>query len=497
MHPSIYEDIHPVGSGPGKLYGLPKVHKPGVPLRPILAAYNTAAYKSAKFLVPLLEPLTSNRFTVKNSFEFHQSVSSLTPPPSAYMCSFDVTSLFTNIPLVETIDIICDTVFSDGTEVFHNFTKIDFKTFLTLAVSDPLFIFDGTFYTQRDGVAMGSPLGPTFANIFLSHHEERWLSNCPPAFKPFCYYRYVDDTFAVFKDKSDSDSFLQYLNSQHPNISFTIEPEINHTLPFLDSSISLVNGSFISGVYRKKTFTGLGTNYFSNTYHPFKLNAVRTLIHRAYHLSSSFFIFHSELQFLSNFFSSNGYPLQLFERLTSQFLNKVNSPKPTVLTVPKLPFFFSAPYYNDQSSSQIQSLVSSLSTFYPQVQFYPSLSNPFTIGSFFNFKDRLPSELMSGVVYKFSCGGCNASYIGCTRQRFKARVCQHIGRSDRTNAILSSPSYSEPRNHSTTCNGEITSSNFSILDSSSSNLFTLESLYIKQQRPSLNNQSSSSTLYIV
>ena len=185
LHPSTYEDIHPVGSGPGILYGLPKVHKPGAPLRPILGAYNTAAYKCAKFLVPLLEPLTTNTYTVRNSYEFKNSICSLTGPSTAFMCSYDVTSLFTNIPLTETIDIICQTLFPTGSEIFHNFTKSDFNSFLTLVVSDPLFIFDGVYYTQSDGVAMGSPLGPTLANIFLSHHEKKWLDDCPLAFKPY------------------------------------------------------------------------------------------------------------------------------------------------------------------------------------------------------------------------------------------------------------------------------------------------------------------------
>ena len=254
-----------MGSGPGTLYGLPKVHKQGAPLRPILAAYNTAAYKCAQFLVPLLEPLTTNNFTVKNSYEFKQSVCSLSPPSTAFMCSYDVTSLFTNIPLAETIDIICNTIFPTGNEIFHNFNKTDFHSFLTLTVSDPLFVFDGVYYTQRDGVAMGSPLGPTLANVFLAHHENIWLADCPQSFKPSSYYRYVDDTFTVFSNKSHSDQFLQYLNSKHPNISFTMEPEIDHKLAFLDTSISLVNDTFVCGVFRKKTFTGLGASYYSNT----------------------------------------------------------------------------------------------------------------------------------------------------------------------------------------------------------------------------------------
>ena len=61
------------------------------------------------------------------------------------------------------------------------------------------FLFNGNFYDQVNGVAMGSPLGPLLANIFLSHHEKIWLDNCPSEFKPFFYRRYVDDSFILFQ----------------------------------------------------------------------------------------------------------------------------------------------------------------------------------------------------------------------------------------------------------------------------------------------------------
>ena len=130
------------------------------------------------------------------------------------------------------------------------------------------------------------------------------------------------------------------------------------------------------------------------------------------------------------------------------------------------------------------------------MHFLPSLSNPFTIGSLSLFKDALPKDLRSGVVYKFSCGGCDATYIGCTRQRFKARVCQHLGISDRTHNFLMRPVHSEPRNHSLQCSSLLTADQFSIIDQCSNSILTLESLHIKQAKPSLNLMSSSTPLLV-
>ena len=94
------------------------------------------------------------------------------------MTSFDISSLFTNVPLDETIDIIISKLFLNPTH-YLGFTCGQFKELFSLAVKNCHFLFNGHLYEQVDGVAMGSPLGPLFANIFLSSHERTWLDNCP------------------------------------------------------------------------------------------------------------------------------------------------------------------------------------------------------------------------------------------------------------------------------------------------------------------------------
>ena len=110
--------------------------------------------------------------------------------------------------------------------------KRHFIELLTLATTQTCFLFNECYYQQIDGVAMGSPLGPRLANMFMSEHEEIWLNNCPTTFKPVYYRRYIDDIIVLFKDKSHLALFQEYLNGQHPNIKFTSEEENNDTLPF-------------------------------------------------------------------------------------------------------------------------------------------------------------------------------------------------------------------------------------------------------------------------
>ena len=104
------------------------------------------------------------------------------------MASLDVESLFTNIPLEETIKNCVNDLFSNN---FYSgkLSRKDLYELLKLATTESSFIFDNKF--------LGSPLGPTLANTFLCHYEKIWLNECSSQFKPAVYKRYVDDIFVV------------------------------------------------------------------------------------------------------------------------------------------------------------------------------------------------------------------------------------------------------------------------------------------------------------
>ncbi|KAG1658491.1 hypothetical protein GQR58_022937 [Nymphon striatum] len=499
-----YRKLFASGTGPGILYGLPKIHKSNFsvnfPFRPIFAAYNTASYNIAKFLVPVLAPLTTNQFTIINSYSFSHEISDLKNAQSHVMASFDVESLFTNIPLHETIDICLNQLFKDTSSVL-NLTKDFFKELLRLAVLNTFFLFNDKFYEQIEGLGMGLPLGPTFANIFLSFHEKVWLEDCPPSFKPSFYRRYVDDTFLLFTNKLHIEPFLNYLNSKHPNIKFTSECESDNKINFLDLTIHKSNNSFHCSIYRKPTFTGLGTSFFSFTPLSFKLTAIKSLIHRAYHLCSNYTNIHIEFNFLQNFFKSNGYPILLVNKYINRFLRPIYTEIPLVHNVPKLPFYISLPFFGYQSEKLKSELLSILPKNYPHVDFHIILSNPFKLSSFFPFKDRISKSMSASVIYEFSCvlGSTPVSYIGSTKRQLYRRVAEHAGKSFRSNNPLSNPPHSSIRQHTNSCKCQITLSNFAIIGSAKSDieLRILESIHIYKKRPSLNDRLSSYPLAIL
>ena len=130
----------------------------------------------AKFSKLILEPLTTDAFTVKHSFYFAKEI--VDQQPDFFMCSLDVDSLFTNITVEETIEIYTSELFKES-ETVEGLSKSECKENLSLATKDSHFIFDGTLYKQTDGVAMGSPLSPTLTNVFLVYHEKKMTRTLP------------------------------------------------------------------------------------------------------------------------------------------------------------------------------------------------------------------------------------------------------------------------------------------------------------------------------
>ena len=138
------------------------------------------------------------------------------------------------------------------------------------------------------------------------------------------------------------------------------------------------------------------------------MNAIKTLLHRAYSLSSSYLSFHKELEFLKSFFLSNGFNSSLFHRTVKHFLDnifhsRVHPPPPTV---EKQKIYIVIPFLEYLTDKLDADLKKSLSKFYPQIDFNFVFKNTFKIGSFFYFKDRLPTPIRSSGAYKFTCPNC-------------------------------------------------------------------------------------------
>ena len=160
-----------------------------------------------------------------------------------------------------------------------------------MATKGQLFQFNGSLYEQIDGVAMGSPLGPLLANVFMSSIEEK--RDVEGKLPPY-YRRYVDDTFTVMPDLSTAKDFLNTLNHAHPAIKFTMEVEKDGMLPFLGTQLLNRAPRIETKVFVKPTNSGLLLHYHSHVDNRYKRGLLSTMLDRAYRLSSSWSYFTEE-----------------------------------------------------------------------------------------------------------------------------------------------------------------------------------------------------------
>ena len=506
--------LSPCGSAPGILYGVCKVHKrvpegEVPPFRPILSAINTPSYKLAKYLVPILAPLTSNEYVTKDSFHFAANIKKQNS--KYFMTSYDVDALFTNIPLDETIEICVNKLYGNKRK-YKGFSKQEFREMLQLAVKDSLFIFNGKYYIQCDGVAMGSPLGPTLANVFLCFWEPQWLRECPKQFSPLFYNRFMDDTFTLFASEDHVKKFHKFLNTRHKNMSFTYEVEQNKCLPFLDVMVNREENKFSTSIYRKPTFSGLYTNFHSYISDQYKKGLIMCLLFRVFSFVTDWNKFHEEVKFLTQVFRKNSYPEHFIEKCISKFLLKKfkfqnqnqnfenqKIPNENQKRELKISLPFMGKYSNDVKK-QISKLASK---FLIGTKIIIIWNSPRKMRNLFNFKDRLPMRLRSNILYSYSCNGCNSIYLGKSKRHFLVRAYEHLGLSLRTGKKFTyNPRHNNNSgildhiNGQNNCHGDI--NNFKIMGKASNDfhLRIKESLLIRKLKPSLNSKDNSIPLQL-
>ncbi|XP_041981008.1 uncharacterized protein LOC121734461 [Aricia agestis] len=228
-----YNFLHkPKPVQPPKLYGLPKIHKRNIPLRPIVSKIDSPTYNLAKHVAGVLRPLVGKTPSfVKDSVHFRDIVKSMRLEPGDTMVGFDVESLFTNVRLKDCIEVIknklCD----------HELPK-EYIVLIEHCLDGNYLLFRDQYYLQIDGVAMGSPLAPIIANIWMEHFEDLALATGPCTVK--LWKRYVDDVFCIINGgQQEIEQYVNYLNSIHPKIKFTYEMEKNRCLAFLDVEIKV------------------------------------------------------------------------------------------------------------------------------------------------------------------------------------------------------------------------------------------------------------------
>ena len=302
---------------PGYIYGNVKTHKEGERLRPIISQIPTPTYGVAKQLDNIIKKYLPQGRMLKSSTEFVDLLNS--HEYAGNLFSLDVESLFTNIPVKRTINIILEKVYNNRKIPPPVIPKHILEKLLLICTTEvPFRDMDGKMYQQCDGMSMGSPLGPTFANFFMAEVENRALSNTNTT--PSLYCRYIDDIFVICEL-----GVLLKLKEEMVLISglnFTVEESVDNKLPFLNVMIEKSEGTIKTKVYRKPTDVQMCLNGEGECPDRYKQSVVRGFLYRAKNLCSEQSEMMIEISRSKQILINNGYTNKLVDNEIRTFLKK-------------------------------------------------------------------------------------------------------------------------------------------------------------------------------
>ena len=430
--------LKPSHSTPPRLYGVPKIHKNGVPLRPITSMIGSPAYELAAHLTKIISPvLGKTEYTVSNSKSFVEEIRNLTLDETEEMVSFDVVSLFTKVPVEDAVNVICSHLTADDSLQDRTGLSVEQIRWLMLAcLNCRYFLCQGSFYEQTEGAPMGLSLSVVLANAYMEHLEESVLGAA--SVQPVIWRRYVDDTFILWKHGDEAlEQFHRELNGFCPAIQFTMEREQDRKLPFLDVLVCRDRARLKTSVYSKPTASNLYLKYDSNHPASMKAGIVRCLNARAQAVCSEPASLHEERVHLSDIFQCNGYPRSFIDRS----IKKRKHVRQQAEETSQEKTFIKLPYVRGVSEK--------LAKIFRPMGIQVAHSSNRLRNRLVKAKDAVKPEKKKGAVYQISCS-CGSVYIGESGRPKDVRLKEHVA--DIKHARLDK---SATARHFSTCRGDL------------------------------------------
>lgn len=389
------------------------------------------------------------------------------------------------------------TVYCDLLNGDNNFARY-LAILLLLFTTNVHFTYDNDIYQQKDGVAMGSPLGPVLAGIFMVHLERTLMPKLEKFIKP--WKRYVDDTITYIKPGSIN-VVINILNNFHQNIKFTYELEKDGKISFLDVLLSRFDDKIETTVFRKETNNDIYLHWKSFAPITWKRGTLKTLIRRAYTICSNDKLLKEELIHLEKCFAEvNGYPKWLLKQTFDSFNNNNNNRNDNINNIVnennsenRKIHTLKLPYQGEEGINLIKSIKNSSKRTLPENHEVRIILTGKKLSSCFNIKDDTKKQHEHDLVYLGECptSGCIENYIGETERRINERVIDHACRDKKSHLL---------KHHHNTNHDSVDLNNFRILHKGyNNNTFkrrVSEALFVKQYRPTLNVQEKSVPLHL-
>ena len=484
----LYGKLKPIGSQPARLYGLVKVHKNSTPVRPVLTMPGSSYYKIATYVADWLSAVEECKIN-SSTKQISDSLKHIKLEEDEELVSFDVSSLYTNVPVIESINVCADLLFSGK----YKLPSVDKATSIELAKVESCDVIMSThrgYFKQIDGLAMGSPPAPHLANGWLSQYDGTIKGESK------LFTRYMDDILQEIKS-SEINTKLAEINALHENLTFTIEKQSDGKIPFLDMQITCdQQGKLTSSWYNKPTDTGLILNYHALAPRRYKRSVVSGFVHRISRACSTWENFHDSMTKAKKVLERNQYPPSFYnpiidETLTSIVQSRASEtsetcePQSSVVTDNVEPAAACAPpnavakrmifiQYRGKCSEDYARSLHKCDAPCKIVMTLRKLKTTMP-----SLKPQVEKQLKSGTVYRIQCPSCQACYVGQTSRHILTRYKEHT----RPSAPV--------RQHFDACSVHLSFDHMDILKFSSrgeAHLLTMEALYIEELKPSINTR---------
>lgn len=419
--------LKPINARAPQLTGLPKIHKENMPMRPVVNYTSAPGYRVSKKLEQIIKHglKIRNNNSVKNSYEFIEKMKTVELSPNHKLVSFDVTNLYTNVPVDKTVTVLKNILSETG--ILNEIEVNELIYILQLVLKQNYFSFNDEHYVQEEGLAMGSPLSGLLADLYLNYFENEYLFSCNNKYKDkiLSYSRYVDDTFLVFDGTyRQIEVLLNYMNSLDPKIKFTMELEVNNSLNFLDLTVTKENNRFTYKIYRKPTTTD--TVIHADSHHPYeqKMAAFNAFVYRMLTVPLKPEDRLEEINTIKYIAIANGYNSSVVDKIIKRQSSRIRNYNGSKLVKVgrENNNKFIATEYNNVLPRIIKN---ELKKHNITVSFRTTNS----IQKLLKQKVNIGNEKKTGV-YKVICDDCNKFYVGQTGRPAIERFKEHLPKSD-------------------------------------------------------------------
>ena len=389
-------------------------------MRPVLSMPGSAYANIGKQVAYWLSQIPECRINCSTK-EISDFAKNTILPEGDILVSFDVTSLYTNVPVTEAITYCAELFFDKHKLSIDGVSKETFIKLLELSSCDVVMSTHEGYYIQKEGLAMGSAPAPHIANAWLSKYDDTIKG------ESILYFRYMDDIIQNIKEQELLEK-LHNINHLHKNLTFTSEREKENSLAFVDMEVLNNKGVLTTKWYRKPTDTGLMMNFHSLAPLKYKRSVVIGSVHRIFRACSTWQLFHEGILELKQLLINNQYPPAFFEPLINSALTKLIEQPQKVHSEVDMekdhdPYMLFLNYRGKCSETFAKDLYRICND--PNEPRNEKVRIIFTLKKLKTvlpqLKPQIPRMLRSGNVYQIDCPGCNARYVGQTVRHLQTR----------------------------------------------------------------------------